>query len=118
EAIAAARRLAERRPGRVTVVEGRFGAMDELVGPVVAGPVDGVAFDLGVSSPQLDDPSRGFSFRADGPLDMRMGGDGPTAAEIVNRLPEERLAEIIFELGEERMARRIARAIVAARAER
>ena len=73
--------------------------------------------DLGVSSFQLDDPARGFSFRGDGPLDMRMGRSGPTAADLVNTLPERELADLLFELGEERASRRIARAIVAARAE-
>ena len=73
--------------------------------------------DLGVSSFQLDDPARGFSFRGDGPLDMRMGRSGPTAADLVNTLPERELADLLFEFGEERASRRIARAIVAARAE-
>jgi 16S rRNA (cytosine1402-N4)-methyltransferase len=86
-----------------------------------AGAVDGVAFDLGVSSMQLDAAERGFSFRADGPLDMRMEGPAaegrPTAADAVNALPEEDLADIIYEYGEERRARQVARAIVAARAE-
>ena len=76
-----------------------------------------MVLDLGVSSFQLDDPARGFSFRADGPLDMRMDRDGPTAADLVNTLPERELADLLFELGEERASRRIARAIVAARAE-
>jgi 16S rRNA (cytosine1402-N4)-methyltransferase len=111
EAAEAAQALAARYPARFAFHRGRFGALDRLV----AGPVDGVAFDLGVSSPQLDDPARGFSFRADGPLDMRMSGEGPTAADVVNRLPEEDLARIIFDYGEERMSRRVARAIVAAR---
>ena len=71
--------------------------------------------DLGVSSFQLDDPARGFSFRGDGPLDMRMGRNGPTAADLVNTLPERELADLLFEFGEERASRRIARAIVAAR---
>jgi 16S rRNA (cytosine1402-N4)-methyltransferase len=73
--------------------------------------------DLGVSSFQLDEAERGFSFRADGPLDMRMGRDGPTAAKLVNTLPEAELARIIAEFGEERHARRVARAILRARAE-
>src|SRR5262249_8224369 len=73
--------------------------------------------DLGVSSFQLDDPARGFSFRADGPLDMRMSRSGPTAADLVNALPERELADLLFQLGEERASRRIARAVVAARAE-
>jgi 16S rRNA (cytosine1402-N4)-methyltransferase len=109
----AAQALVARYPDRFAFRPGRFGDLDRLV----AGPVDGVAFDLGVSSPQLDDPARGFSFRADGPLDMRMSGEGPTAADAVNRLPEEELARIVYEYGEERMSRRVARAVVAARAE-
>jgi len=79
--------------------------------------LDGVVMDLGVSSFQLDQAERGFSFRADGPLDMRMEKSGPSAAELVNSLPERELADIIFRFGEERFARRIARAIVARRAE-
>jgi 16S rRNA (cytosine1402-N4)-methyltransferase len=75
-----------------------------------------VVLDLGVSSFQIDDPARGFSFRGDGPLDMRMGASGPTAAALVNHLPEAELADTLFRLGEERLSRRIARAIVAARA--
>jgi 16S rRNA (cytosine1402-N4)-methyltransferase len=77
--------------------------------------VDGVVLDLGVSSMQLDTARRGFSFRLDGPLDMRMGGDGPSAADVVNRTSERDLANIIFILGEERHSRSIARAIVKAR---
>jgi 16S rRNA (cytosine1402-N4)-methyltransferase len=111
-AIAAGRALAAAHPGRLALHPGRFGEMDRLV----AGPVDGVALDLGVSSPQLEDAARGFSFRTDGPLDMRMGGAGPTAADVVNRLDETELADLIHQLGEERHARRVARAIVAARA--
>ena len=77
--------------------------------------VDGVVLDLGVSSMQLDEAERGFSFRLDGPLDMRMGGEGPSAADVVARASERDLADIIFQLGEERHARAVARAIVAAR---
>ena len=84
-------------------------AFSEVDEEVVDGPVDGVLFDLGVSSMQLDRPERGFSYRQDGPLDMRMGGGtGPTAADLVNELPEEELADLIFEFGEERRSRRIA----------
>jgi 16S rRNA (cytosine1402-N4)-methyltransferase len=79
--------------------------------------LDGVVLDVGVSSYQLGDPARGFSFRGDGPLDMRMDRTGPTAADLVNSLPERELADLLFELGEERASRRIARSIVAARAE-
>ena len=77
------------------------------------GPCDGVLLDLGVSSPQLDDPSRGFSFQTDGPLDMRMGTEGETAAELIERLGEEDLANVIYEYGEERHSRRIARSLKA-----
>lgn len=118
---AAARRAQEierRYPGRLTIVIGRFGDMIELLKARGIDKADGIAFDLGVSSMQIDDPARGFSFRADGPLDMRMGDEGPTAAELVNTLPEQTLADIIFRLGEERRARAVARAIVNARAER
>ncbi|MBA3690774.1 MAG: 16S rRNA (cytosine(1402)-N(4))-methyltransferase, partial [Actinobacteria bacterium] len=82
---------------------------------VVPGPVDGVLYDLGVSSMQLDRAERGFGYRQDGPLDMRMGGDGPSATDLVNGLPEEELADLIFEFGGEHRSRRIARAIVRAR---
>ncbi len=75
-------------------------------------PVDGVLFDLGVSSMQLDQAQRGFGYRTDGPLDMRMGDDGPSAADLVNGLPESELADLIYEFGDERRSRRIARAIV------
>jgi 16S rRNA (cytosine1402-N4)-methyltransferase len=100
---------------RLTVLEGRFGAMDTLLAAAGFEAVAGVALDLGISSPQIDDPARGFSFRADGPLDMRMGRDGTSAADLVNTLPEDELAEIIREYGEERFARRVARAIATAR---
>jgi len=111
-AIAGGAGLAARYPGRLTLVEGCFGAMAEIAG---AREVAGVALDLGVSSMQIDQPERGFSFRFDGPLDMRMGNDGPDAGELVNTLPEQALADLIHQLGEERHARRVARAIVAAR---
>ena len=103
--------------GRLSVLAGRFGEMDRLLADRRVDAVDGVALDLGVSSPQLDDAARGFSFRSEGPLDMRMGGEGPSAAELVARLPEEELAHIIGTFGEERFARPVARAIVAARAQ-
>lgn len=96
---------------RLTLVEGTFSDLDRIAG----GPVDGVVLDLGVSSMQLDQAERGFSFLRDGPLDMRMGGDGPSAADLVNTLPEKELADILYQYGEERASRRIARAIVAAR---
>lgn len=83
--------------------------------PPAVAPVDGVLYDLGVSSMQLDEPARGFSFRADAPLDMRMGVGGPTARDLVNDLAEEELADLIYELGEERKSRLIAKSIVRAR---
>jgi 16S rRNA (cytosine1402-N4)-methyltransferase len=96
---------------RLTLVEGTFSELDALAGE----PVDGVVLDLGVSSMQLDQAERGFSFQKDGPLDMRMGDSGITAADLVNTASEGKLADIIFHYGEDRAARRIARAIVAAR---
>jgi 16S rRNA (cytosine1402-N4)-methyltransferase len=110
--------LAARHPGRLTVIEGRFGDMERLIGDVAPGPIAGVALDLGVSSMQLDEAERGFSFRLDGPLDMRMDRAGENAADLVDRLSEEELAELIRSLGEERYARRVARAIVGARREK
>ena len=107
--------LAARHPGRLTLVEGRFGDIERLVDAVRPDPIAGIALDLGVSSPQLDDAERGFSFRHDGPLDMRMSGAGESAADLVARLSEDELAGLIRSLGEERFARGVARAIVAAR---
>lgn len=116
-----------RRHGdRARLVEGRFGELRRLVAEALPdgppeGPgearVAGVLADLGVSSFQIDTPERGFSFRFEAPLDMRMGPGGPTAEEIVNRYPEADLARIFKDYGEERQARRIARALVAAREE-
>jgi 16S rRNA (cytosine1402-N4)-methyltransferase len=98
---------------RVRLVAARFSEVDE---EVVGGPADGVLFDLGVSSMQLDRPERGFGYRVDGPLDMRMGEGsrvvGPTAADLVNGLPERDLADLIYRFGEEPRSRRIAAAIV------
>jgi 16S rRNA (cytosine1402-N4)-methyltransferase len=98
-------------------VEAPFGALDAVAEKESFGPVDGVVLDIGVSSMQLDEPERGFSFQADGPLDMRMSRHGATAADVVNGTDEETLARIIYVLGEERRSRAIARAIVAARGE-
>lgn len=97
---------------RLTVLNGRFGDMRELLMGVGVTQVDGIALDLGVSSMQIDDPARGFSFRFDGPLDMRMEKDGMSAADAVNKLAEKELADIIYRYGEERASRKIARAIV------
>jgi 16S rRNA (cytosine1402-N4)-methyltransferase len=110
-----ARRFAEGLPAdRFRLVEARFSAMDEIVGE---GAVDGVALDLGVSSMQLDEAERGFSFMRDGPLDMRMGAEGQTAADLVNTAEPAEIARILFVYGEERESRRIARAIARRREE-
>lgn len=115
-AIARGAALAAQNPGRLHLMEGRFGDMVALLAEYGVGALDGVVLDLGVSSFQIDTPGRGFSFRSDGPLDMRMAATGPTAADLVNRLPEAELADTLYEFGEERLSRRIARAIIAARA--
>lgn len=116
DAVASARQQLGDDP-RVRIAHGSFGALDRLVPAEWPGRgFDGILFDLGVSSPQLDSPERGFSFMRDGPLDMRMDpGTGPTAAQWLMHVGEEDLARIIRRLGEERFARRIARAIVARR---
>ena len=114
-AVAGGASLVEQANGRLTVVEERFSALDQVAQKFGHDAVDGVVLDLGVSSMQLDQAERGFSFRADGPLDMRMGGDGPSAADVVALAGEKELADIIFQLGEERHSRAVARAIVAAR---
>jgi 16S rRNA (cytosine1402-N4)-methyltransferase len=102
---------------RLTLVEGRFGDLDAIAAAEKAPRLAGVALDVGVSSMQLDQPERGFSFMRDGPLDMRMGDSGASAADLVATLDEAALADILFHYGEERAARRIARALVRARAE-
>lgn len=107
--------MAAEYAGRLTIVTGRFGDMDQLLADNGIRSVDGVALDLGVSSMQIDQAERGFSFQQDGPLDMRMEKSGPSAADVVNTASEQDLADIIFRFGEERFARRVARAIVAAR---
>jgi 16S rRNA (cytosine1402-N4)-methyltransferase len=107
--------LAAEHAGRLQLIEGRFGDMERLVAAAAPGPIAGVALDLGLSSLQLDSAERGFSFRFDGPLDMRMSGEGESAADLVARLTADELERVIRGLGEERFARRVARAIVAAR---
>ncbi|MCE2574748.1 16S rRNA (cytosine(1402)-N(4))-methyltransferase RsmH [Komagataeibacter sp. FNDCR2] len=102
---------------RLRLLHGGFGDMAALLAEDGVTTVDGIVLDLGVSSYQIDEADRGFSFRMDGPLDMRMADTGPTAADVVNTLPEDELADIIYHYGEERLSRRVARAIVAARAE-
>ncbi len=117
DAVERGAKLQSRFPGRLTIQAGCFGDMAQILQREGVQKVDGVAFDLGVSSPQIDDPARGFSFRHDGPLDMRMGGGGPTAADVVNQTEEKELANILYDFGGERASRRIARAIVEDRAD-
>jgi 16S rRNA (cytosine1402-N4)-methyltransferase len=100
-------------PSRFSFIPGEFSALDELAGAL---PADGVVLDIGVSSMQLDEAERGFSFLRDGPLDMRMSGQGESAADLVNRLEEGDLADLLYAFGEERKSRRIAHQLVAARA--
>ena len=102
---------------RLSLVEGRFGDLEDIIGERAGDGVDGIALDIGVSSMQLDEAERGFSFRFDGPLDMRMEQAGPSAADVVQTADEGLLADILFRYGEEREARRIARAIVRRRDE-
>ncbi|MCG8512310.1 MAG: 16S rRNA (cytosine(1402)-N(4))-methyltransferase RsmH [Rhodospirillales bacterium] len=115
DAVSRGAEMASKYDGRLTVLGGRFSDMDRLLAGVGLKAVDGVALDIGVSSMQIDDPARGFSFREDGPLDMRMEKDGLSAADVVNTPGEKELADIIYKYGEERASRRIARAIVQAR---
>ncbi len=104
--------LVEQAAGRLTLVEARFSQLEQVAARENFLPLDGVVLDIGVSSMQFDEAERGFSFRGDGPLDMRMEGRGRSAAEIVNETEEEALADILYYYGEERASRRIARAIV------
>ena len=104
--------LAQEFPGRLMLFCGRFGNVLKALSKVGVSQLDGFALDLGLSSMQIEDPSRGFSFRQDGPLDMQMGSSNEYAASVVNRLAEQELADIIYKYGEERASRRIARAIV------
>jgi 16S rRNA (cytosine1402-N4)-methyltransferase len=114
DAVASGQALAEKHGGRLTLIAGPFGDMERLLGPFSPGPIAGIAFDLGLSSMQLDESGRGFSFRQDGPLDMRMSRAGESAAELIARLDERDLGSLIRALGEERFAGRIARAVAAA----
>ncbi|MBU6448190.1 MAG: 16S rRNA (cytosine(1402)-N(4))-methyltransferase RsmH [Rhodospirillales bacterium] len=112
DAVARGDALSVAYPGRFEIMAGRIGELTNLLEARKVDALDGAVFDLGVSSYQIDDPSRGFSFRMDGPLDMRMGRDGRDAAEIVNLCPESDLADILFKYGDEKAARRIAKAVV------
>jgi 16S rRNA (cytosine1402-N4)-methyltransferase len=114
-AIALSADLVEEAKGRLILTEDNFSNLDTIARDAGYENVDGIVLDLGVSSMQLDTAGRGFSFRLDGPLDMRMGGAGPNAADIVNAASERDLANIIFILGEERHSRSVARAIIKAR---
>jgi 16S rRNA (cytosine1402-N4)-methyltransferase len=114
DAVARGRAMAADDP-RLTIVHARFGELDQVAAAEGAPAVDAVVFDLGVSSFQLDQPERGFSFRYDAPLDMRMDRDGPTAAELLADIGEVELARLLWNYGDERDARRVARAVVAER---
>ena len=114
-AIAGGFELVEQSNGRLTLIEDRFSNLAEVCSAQGVTSVDGVVMDIGVSSMQLDEAGRGFSFRSQGPLDMRMGQNGPTAADVIATASEADLANIIYIFGEERHSRAIARAIVAAR---
>jgi 16S rRNA (cytosine1402-N4)-methyltransferase len=116
-AIAGGFDLVDRSGGRLTLVEDKFSNLAGICAAEGIEAVDGVVMDVGVSSMQLDEAERGFSFRLGGPLDMRMGHDGPTAADVIARASEADLANIIYIFGEERHSRGVARAIVAARKE-
>jgi 16S rRNA (cytosine1402-N4)-methyltransferase len=116
QAIARGAVLASSFPGRLHLLEGRFGNLLDLLASHGVDGLDGVVLDLGVSSFQIDDAARGFSFRMDGPLDMRMSAGGPSAADLVRTLSADDLADLLYKFGEERQSRRIARAILAARA--
>jgi 16S rRNA (cytosine1402-N4)-methyltransferase len=116
-AIAAGAGLVAQSARRLTLVEDRFSNLADVAAVHGTTTVAGVVMDIGVSSMQLDTAARGFSFRLDGPLDMRMGDDGPSAADVIARASEADLARVIFRLGEERFSRPIARAIVKARSE-
>ena len=113
--VSAGHALADESGGRLTLVPERFSRMRQALSAHGVDQVDGVALDIGVSSMQLDQAERGFSFQADGPLDMRMDGTGPTAADFLNSAGEAEIADVIYRYGEEPKSRRIARAIVAAR---
>jgi 16S rRNA (cytosine1402-N4)-methyltransferase len=119
EAIAAAQNCLKLYAGRARLIRGNFRELKQHLRSVGLSEVDGVVFDLGMSSAQLDRPDRGFSFLADGPLDMRMDRRGDrTAAVLLSQLGETELADLLYQFGEERYSRRIARAVVRARARR
>ncbi len=112
DAVARGGVLSTAYPEKFEIMAGRICELDDMLGARRVAALDGAVFDLGLSSYQIDDPSRGFSFRMDGPLDMRMGCEGRDAATIVNLCPESELADILFKYGDEKAARRVARVIV------
>jgi 16S rRNA (cytosine1402-N4)-methyltransferase len=118
EAVAEGQALEQEAEGRFHILDSRFGEMDSALASHDVTKVQGIALDLGVSSPQIDQAERGFSFVRDGPLDMRMSQKGISAADLVNSLPEDELADILYNYGEERASRRIAKKIVAIRREK
>lgn len=115
-AIAAGEQLVAASSGRLVLSHTRFSRMEQAARESDLGPFDGIVLDIGVSSMQFDQPERGFSFRFDGPLDMRMERAGRSAADLVNELEQDALADLLYLYGEERASRRIARAIIAERA--
>jgi 16S rRNA (cytosine1402-N4)-methyltransferase len=117
QALQAGEAVVAQSGGRLTLVEGCFGDLASHAKEHDFAPLDGIVLDIGVSSMQIDTPERGFSFRFDGPLDMRMSQQGESAADLVNHLPETDLANLIYRYGEERKSRLVAKAIVAARRE-
>lgn len=117
DAVEEGKKLEKEKKNRFHMIKGRFGELNRLLAEHGMDKVNAVAFDLGVSSPQIDKAERGFAFSKEGPLDMRMSQEGPTAADLINTLPEEELANIFYEYGEERHSRKIAKRIVARRRE-
>jgi 16S rRNA (cytosine1402-N4)-methyltransferase len=115
DALAAGQALVEQSAGQLCLLAGRFAEIDRLAQDAGVSAADGIVFDIGVSSMQLDQPERGFSFQGDGPIDMRMSRSGETAGEWLNRADEGEIADVLFHYGDERQSRRVARAIVAAR---
>ena len=116
-AVVRAKNLTSSSGQNFSIIQGCFSGMDTMLLDLGISSVDAIVLDLGVSSPQIDDPERGFSFRFDGPLDMRMDLEGATAEDVVNTMGEMELADVIFNYGEERLSRRISKAIMAARLE-
>lgn len=114
-AIAAGEALASANPDRLTLIHERFSLMDRALAARGVSTVDAIMLDIGVSSMQIDQAARGFSFQADGPLDMRMSNEGPSAADLVNTMDEAALADLLYRYGEEPRSRRVASLIVAAR---